>query len=97
MIDPAASSFLHRTGVTSTRSRPSHHAGSRCCPHGACGESCLDRRSPFKLRLRMEAVSVLHVVGALLIGLLVLRGGLAVLHHYWPDSGATIAATFIVG
>jgi hypothetical protein len=45
----------------------------------------------------MEAISVLQTTAALLIGLLVLRVGVAALHHFFPDSPATAAAHFIVG
>lgn len=40
---------------------------------------------------------MLQTIAALMVGLLVLRTGVAALHHFFPDSAATAAAQFIAG
>lgn len=45
----------------------------------------------------MHGVDVLHAVATVTLALLVIRGGQALVEHYFPDSGLVPAERFIYG
>lgn len=45
----------------------------------------------------MQGVDIAHAVAVLTLAFVAIRGGQAVLEHYFPSSGAVTAARFIYG
>lgn len=45
----------------------------------------------------VHGIDVLHFVAALTLALLVIRGGQALVEHYFPDSGLVSAERFVYG
>lgn len=52
----------------------------------------------FRVKTRsMQGVDIAHGVAVLTLVLLFVRGGQALLEHYFPNSGSVTAARFIYG
>lgn len=45
----------------------------------------------------MQGVDIAHAVAVITLAFLGIRGGQALLEHYFPESGAVTAARFIYG
>lgn len=45
----------------------------------------------------MHGIDVLHFVAGLTLALLLIRGGQALVEHYFPDTGLVAAERFIYG
>lgn len=45
----------------------------------------------------MHAIDVLHVVAAIGVGFLAIRGGQAIAEHYFPNTEGVAAARFLFG
>lgn len=45
----------------------------------------------------MQGIDVAHAIAVLTLAFLFIRGGQALMEHYFPDSGANYTARFLFG